>query len=94
MANSSDQPHVVELQHVKASTTRREVARFINSGAHSNPPWALPQGTGTGVISPYRHIEFRYHVPAGKYVMLCYWPSDDNGMPHYMMGMWKIVHLG
>jgi hypothetical protein len=93
VGNVSDQPHVVELQHVKASTTRRDVARFIKSGAHHNPPWALPQGDGTGVVSPYRHMMFRYHLPAGKYLMLCYWPSDDNGMPHYMMGMWKLVHL-
>lgn len=94
VGNVSDQPHVVELQHVKASTTHRQVARFIESGARGNPPWALPGGTGTGVISPYRHMVLRYHVPAGKYVMLCYWPSDDNGMPHFMMGMWKLVRLG
>jgi len=91
--NVSDQPHVVEMQHVKDSTTRAQVARFIKSGAHGNPSFALPEGTGTGILSPYQHEVFRVHVPAGKYVVLCYWPDDETGMPHFMMGMWELVTL-
>jgi hypothetical protein len=32
-------------------------------------------------------------VPAGKYLLACFWPDDDTGMPHFFMGMWKLVRV-
>jgi hypothetical protein len=26
-------------------------------------------------------------------VLLCWWPSDENGMPHAMMGMFRFINL-
>jgi hypothetical protein len=32
-------------------------------------------------------------MPAGRYVVACYWPDDDTGMPHAFMGMFKLITL-
>jgi hypothetical protein len=91
--NISDQPHFVVLQRVKNRTTHRMVARFIKSGAHGNPSWGLKAHTSVGVMSPNRGEVFHYTLPAGKYLMACFWPDDDTGMPHIYMGMWRLIRL-
>jgi hypothetical protein len=91
--NHADQPHFLVLQHVKASTTNAQVRRFINSGSQSNPTWVLKATAGTGVVSPNREQLFRYSLPAGKYLIACFWPDYFTGMPHINMGMWKLVTL-
>jgi hypothetical protein len=92
-ANRSDQPHILVLQHVKSTTTRAMVRRFIASGANGNPPWGLPQGTQAGVVSPNHSQLLKYNLPAGKYLVMCFWPDYFDGMPHFMMGMWNFVTL-
>jgi hypothetical protein len=94
MRNISDQPHFVAMTRVKNGTTRRQVARFVKSGARRNPPWILHAGTDSGVLSPYRHEVLHYRLPAGKYLVACFWPDDDTGMPHFFMGMWRLVNIG
>jgi hypothetical protein len=91
--NISDQPHFVVLQHVKNRTTHRMVARFLKSGAHRNPSWGLKAHTSVGVMSPNRGEVFHYTLPDGKYLMACFWPDDDTGMPHIYMGMWRLIQL-
>jgi hypothetical protein len=91
--NQSDQPHFVVFQRVKDGTTNRMVRRFIKSGGNGNPPWALKVNTSVSVISPNRLEVFHYDLPAGKYLLACFWPDDDTGMPHIFMGMWKLIRL-
>ena len=93
VGNHSDQPHFVVMNRVKDNTTRKMVRRFFSSGAHGNPSWALHSSTSTGVISPYRTETFHYDLPAGKYLVMCFWPDDETGMPHAYMGMWHFVTL-
>jgi hypothetical protein len=93
VGNSSDQPHFVVFQHVKNRTTHRMVARFIKSGAHGNPSWALKANASVAVLSPNRGEVFHYNLPGGKYLMACFWPDDDTGMPHVYMGMWRLIRL-
>jgi hypothetical protein len=92
--NVSDQPHFVELQRVQDSTTPQQVARYVKHPSPGKPPWAIRGGLNTGVISPYRHQVVAYHLPAGKYLVACFWPDDDTGMPHFFMGMWKLIRIG
>lgn len=93
VTNQSDQPHFVEFNRVKAGTTQRQVHRFFSTGAPGHPSWMLRANTGTGVISPKHGETFHYSLPAGEYVIACFWPDDDTGMPHAFMGMWKIIWL-
>jgi hypothetical protein len=91
--NQSDQPHFVVFQRVKDTTTGRMVRRSIKSGMQGKPPWVLKVSTSTGTISPNRTEVFHHNLPAGKYLLACFWPDDDTGMPHFFMGMWKLVRL-
>ena len=44
-------------------------------------------------MSPGHTVIWRYHTSAGKYLALCFWPSNVDGGPHAFMGMWKLFHL-
>jgi hypothetical protein len=92
-ANSADQPHFLVLQHVKDSTTNAKVRRFIRGGLQGNPSWGLPESADSGVLSPGKSQLFSYDLPAGKYLLMCFWPDYFTGMPHVNMGMWKLVTL-
>ena len=89
----ADEPHFLVLQHVKSSTTAGDVKSYVASKSENPPSWALPEQTNSGVISPQTQIEFHYNLPAGKYLLACFWPDDTSGMPHFYMGMWKLVTL-
>jgi hypothetical protein len=34
-----------------------------------------------------------YDLPAGEYLLACFWPDRFTGMPHFFMGMWKLINL-
>jgi hypothetical protein len=89
--NQADQPHFLEIQHVKDGTTRRQVMHGLHS--QGQPDFVLKGSTGTGVISPQTGQMFRYDLPAGRYVIMCFWPASDTGMPHAFMGMFKLITL-
>jgi hypothetical protein len=91
--NTAAEPHFIVLQQVKPATTYREVLAALKSNSQGPPPWALAGGTSTAVISPDTQMLFHYSLPAGKYVMLCFWPDDETGMPHALMGMYKFITL-
>jgi hypothetical protein len=91
--NVSDQPHFVVFNHVKANTTRAMVGKYFAAGSEAPPSFGLRASTSTGIISPNVGQLVHYNLPPGKYVIACFWPDDDTGMPHAMMGMWKLVWL-
>jgi len=91
--NNALEPHMFVLNHVKQSTTKQDVRDYIASGSQKPPSWGLGDSTDAGVISPATTETWHYSLPAGKYLVACFWPSKDNGMPHFTMGMWKLVEL-
>lgn len=91
--NRSDEPHFVDLAHVKRSTTHQKVQKWIDGGANGNPPWGLHDFGGTLVVGPGHTVWWSYDLPRGKYLEMCWWPSDEDGTPHAMMGMWELTHL-
>ncbi len=93
MSNHSDQPHFVEINRVKNGTTAAMVRRYMKGGAQGRPSWGLRLSTNSGVMSPNTSEAMRINMPAGEYLLACWWPDDETGMPHALMGMWKLVHL-
>jgi hypothetical protein len=93
LANHSDQPHFVEMEHVKQGTTGKDVKKFIKSGANSAPPFALHGHADSGVISPGSGQNLKLDVAPGKYLVACFWPDIMTGMPHFFMGMWRLVQV-
>jgi hypothetical protein len=94
LKNKADQPHFVVLQEVKKSTTKKDVRQYFKSGAEEEPAFALKAFASTGVFSPGTNTTLHLkHLPAGKYALLCFWPDKETGMPHALMGMWRLVNL-
>jgi hypothetical protein len=87
-------PHFVILQQVAEGTTTDTVLEYLQSGDEGQPPWAMPAGMETGSISPGRSMTVNYDLPAGQYVVMCFFPDPKmDGMPHALMGMLEMIHL-
>lgn len=93
LSNQSEQPHFVEFQRVKPGTTASMVRKTLAADASGTPSWTLKANLSSGVISPGNTEVMHVDLPAGRYVLLCWWPDDKTGMPHALMGMWKLVTL-
>jgi hypothetical protein len=90
---STDSPHFLDLQHVKQGTTRKQVLKFLRSGAQGNPPFGLQGGANTDVVGEGQAMTLTYSLPKGEYVEMCFFPDLQTGMPHALMGMVRVVHL-
>lgn len=93
IANQADQPHFFVIQHVKSTTTNAMVKKAFSSDSQAQPSWALKETAQSGVIAAGTSQMLHYNLPAGKYLVACFWPDYFTGMPHAFMGMWKLVTL-
>jgi hypothetical protein len=94
--NKGDEPHFVVLQQVAEGTTTDQVLQFIQTDDGSSPPpsWVLAGSMETGTLSPGRSMTVNYDLPAGQYVVMCFFPDPEmGGMPHALMGMLRMIHL-
>jgi hypothetical protein len=94
--NKADEPHFVILQQVAEGTTTDQVLQFLQTDDGSAPPpsWVLPGSMETGTLTPGRSMTADYDLPAGQYVIMCFFPDPEmGGMPHALMGMLKMIHL-
>ena len=90
--NADDQPHFAVLQQVQEGTTMEQVMEGLQS--EEEPAWLLPAWAQTDTLSPGRQMTMDYELPAGQYVLLCFFPDPKmKGMPHAMMGMVKMIHV-
>jgi len=92
--NNATQPHFVNLSQVKKATTDAEVQAWL--AAPSGPPTFFKPGGGetdTEVVGPGHTVVWKYHVPKGKYLSLCFYPDKDTGVPHAFMGMYALLDM-
>ncbi|HET8666062.1 MAG TPA: hypothetical protein VFM08_17240 [Nocardioides sp.] len=89
--NNAAEPHFVDIEQVKKGTTNSDLtAAFQGQG---NPFVKGGAATDTGVISPGHKFLWSYHLKKGRYGVMCFWPSKDDGMPHAIMGMHIVTRL-
>lgn len=88
---STESPHFVELQHVKAGTTRKDVIDSFQS--NGRPDFALPGSQDVDLLSSNQRMNFHIHLPPGTYAVMCFFPDPKTGDPHAFMGMVRIIHL-
>lgn len=93
-ANKSTDNHFVEVAMLKKGKTIDDVATWMEATKQGQdagpPPVNEAHGAESGVVSPGHKMSFGYHLPAGNYVLLCWWPDADmGGMPHTFMGMYR-----
>ena len=64
------------------------------NGPAGPPPVNFDVGMDSGVVSPGHSATFKYNLPKGNYVLLCFWPDASmGGMPHAFMGMHRPITL-
>ena len=90
--NKAEEPHFVDVEQVKKGTKNSDITKMFQGG----PNVFVKHGgsADTGVISPGHRFLWAYHVPKGRYGVLCFWPSSTDGMPHALMGMHTVTRLG
>jgi len=94
--NTAAEPHFVDMKQVKKGTKNSDITKFFNgTGA---PPFVKGgDKVLTGVVSPGHRFLWSYDVKPAKYLVTCFYPSREdgmNGMPHALMGMHIVTHLG
>jgi len=88
-SNIAESPHFIELAKLAPGKTYadfKQWVRDIKAGKDVPPPFgrfALDEG----VVSPGHAYSFKYDIPKGDYVVLCFMPDRKTGMPHAFMGM-------
>lgn len=96
--NASSNNHFIVMAKLKKGETYRDFKRWfaaVQDGPGAGPPPVnFEIGLEGGVVSPGQSATFRYNLPPGKYVMLCFWPDAKmGGMPHAFMGMHRAITL-
>lgn len=95
--NAATNNHFIIMAKLKKGMTYADFKTWlksIQSGPGGPPPVNFDIGIDSGVLSPGYSAEFRYNLPKGKYVMLCFWPDASmGGMPHVFMGMHRVITL-
>jgi hypothetical protein len=90
--NKAEEPHFVDIEQVKKGTKNSDITKLFQGGPN---PFVRHGGSAdTGVISPGHRFLWAFHVPKGRYGVLCFWPSKADGTPHAIMGMHIITKLG
>jgi hypothetical protein len=94
--NVSDTLHFASFAAVKPGTTDADMTRVANQEQQGQPPTANPYlskpGVNAEVVSPGRSEIFDSALlTPGTYDLECYIADDETGMPHFFMGMHKIV---
>lgn len=95
--NASDAVHVIGLTKLKPGKTAADFGEWVEQlkqGNETPPPVDFGVGTASGVIDPGRTQSFRYDLPPGRYVLVCWWPDTEmDMMPHFFMGMYRGITL-
>lgn len=88
--NHSREIHFLEASRVARDTTAKDVRQSFKS--QQEPTFGRPGGFFFEVQSPGIETVHRQSVEAGKYLLMCWMPSEQqDGTPHAMMGMWHLV---
>ncbi|MFE0463687.1 hypothetical protein ACFW1A_30990 [Kitasatospora sp. NPDC058965] len=95
--NEADELHEMQIQPVAPGTTDADVQAFFDAlanGQNPGPPPFTGPPSGVGAISPNGTVELKTQgLAAGTYVLLCFVPDDQTGIPHAFEGMHKVVVL-
>jgi len=93
--NAATQNHFIAMVRLKKGKTYRDFVTWFSSENPSGPPPVnFDVGMDSGVLSPGHSATFRYNLPKGHYVLLCFWPDAEmGGIPHAFMGMHRPITL-
>lgn len=96
--NRSTDNHFLEIAKLAKGKTMRDFRAWmeeLKQGNETPPPVDFANSIDSGVISGGKAMSLDYRLPAGRYVILCWWSDADmGGMPHAFMGMYRGLRVG
>jgi hypothetical protein len=90
-ANSAKEIHFLDMSGVKPGTKNSTIRKALQS--QDDPGFFTRTHYGVEVISPGVSVAVKGPFKPGRYFVACYVPSETDGMPHALMGMWKLVDV-
>ena len=90
-ANAAKELHFMDMSGVKPGTTDAMVKKALTS--NKQPTFFTDVNLSFDVISPGVAVAIKGPIDAGDYLVDCFIPSEIDGMPHALMGMWKLVDV-
>lgn len=91
--NNSTDNHFFGLAKLYPGKTVADFAEWVEQTMQGNdtpPPVNFDVGVDSGVVSPGHAQSLKYDIPAGHYILLCFWPdADEDFTPHAFMGMYR-----
>lgn len=93
--NAATQNHFIAMVRLNKGKTYQDFVKWFTADNPSGPPPVnFEIGLDSGVVSPGHAASFKYNLPKGNYVLLCFWPDAQmGGMPHAFMGMHRPITL-
>jgi hypothetical protein len=91
--NNAQEIHFLNLSGVKASTTDGQVKGVFAAPDGPPPKWFTGPNISFDVVSPGVRVAIKGPLAAGRYLVDCFIPSETDGMPHAIMGMWRLVNV-
>jgi hypothetical protein len=95
--NAAPELHEMEIQPVAPGTTDAQIQAFFDALAQGKQPPPSPftgPPAGLSAISPdHTALLETQGLAPGTYVLLCFIPDDELGVPHAFLGMHQVVHL-
>jgi hypothetical protein len=82
--NTGDEPHEFALGRIEGDHTVGEALAALNEN-DGKVPW-LESVSGVPLLSPGREVTVTRNLEAGRYALLCFFPSP-GGEPHAELGM-------
>ncbi|MDP9221698.1 MAG: hypothetical protein M3P23_14340 [Actinomycetota bacterium] len=93
---TGDEFHETVFRPVVPGTTDQYITDYYNAILAGTPipprPWTGVQA-GLQSLSPGRWAIVHIDLPPGPYALICYVPSDENGVAHGWMGMHQVMNL-
>lgn len=90
-SNNAHEIHFLDMTGVKPDTTNAMIRDLFQGGSDK---FFTGPNLSTEVVSPGVAIAIKGPFQAGRYLVDCFIPSETDGMPHALMGMWKLVDIG
>ena len=99
--NDGDMVHLLQITPVAHGVTDAEVQAEYDQLMAGQQPASDPAGlmrepsqlVGSDAVSPELASYLTYHLTAGTYLLQCFVPDIDTGIPHAFMGMHKVVTI-
>jgi hypothetical protein len=100
VTNDGQQPHLMVLSHVPRGTTQQQLLKSFSAMMTGTPtpdaiaPDSVKNLGGCSTLSVGQSLYLALDFAAGTYGAVCFFPDEQTGAPHVLMGMAQVFTVG